>query len=107
MNREGIQRARAVSYNHKGTEGLGLEWGRRAHGAKVRTTKVWEQEYAHVNSGGIKGAVGVSRPLVQRNGRIQQCRVAVSNKAAATIGNRERHSKEEAHGAGSRQKQVH
>lgn len=46
------------------------------------------------------------RPLVQRYGRIQQTWMAISNKTAATIGNSERHSKEEAHGAGSRQEQI-
>lgn len=49
----------------------------------------------------------MSGPLVQWYRRIQQSWMAVSNKAAATIGNSERHSQEEAHGAGSRQKQVH
>jgi hypothetical protein len=49
----------------------------------------------------------VSRPLVQRYGRIHQSWVAISNKTAATIGNSERYSQEEAHGAGSRQEQVH
>lgn len=49
----------------------------------------------------------MSRPLVQWYGGIQQSWMAVSNKAAATIGNSERHSKEEAHGAGSRHKQIH
>lgn len=49
----------------------------------------------------------MSRPLVQWYGGIQQSWMAVSNKAAATIGNSEQHSKKEAHGAGSGHKQIH
>lgn len=82
-----------------------MEGGGAAHGAKVKPRE--HQESAHINSCGIKGAVCVSRPLVQWYGGIQQSWMAVSNKAAATIGNSERHSKKEAHGAGSRHKQIH
>lgn len=49
----------------------------------------------------------MSGPLVQRYRMIHQSWMAISNKAAATIGNSERYSQKEAHGAGSRQKQVH
>lgn len=47
------------------------------------------------------------RALIQWYGRIQQPWMAVSNKTAATVGHSEAHSKEEAHGAGSRQEQIH
>lgn len=44
------------------------------------------RRHTHIDSCGVKGAVSVSRPLVQRYQRIQQSWMAVGNEPAATVG---------------------
>lgn len=71
MSKEGIQRAKAVSYKVKKDGGTKREQDRsgklgRLEGQTKALRTVKKTEHTHIDSCGVKRAVSVSRPLVQR-----------------------------------------